>query len=418
MLRLRSLRPRLPMARLPFRFGDLRAYGRLAVDATLGFADLCENMQHNVSRLPRVLGTPVEEPARGVTGFVYRSIRRVTRGVGFGVDRVLAHLPADGEVPLSQSREALVGAINGVIGDHLASTANPLQIDMALRREGRSLVLDRASLARDLVAPSGRIVLLAHGLCMNDLQWRRGDHDHGAALAADAGFTPVYLHYNSGLHISSNGARLAEMLDELVAAWPVPVEELAIIGYSMGGLVARSACEHARRARRPWLAHLRRIVFLGTPHAGSPLERSGSRLDAMLAASPYTSALSRIGRVRSVGITDLRDAALLDTDWMASDRASRGNGRRPRVSMPRTVRCYAIAGSLARRPDSLGGRVLGDGLVPLDSALGYVSERSRALRIPASRQWIAYGTGHLGLLWDARVYARILEWMREPAAGE
>ena len=59
---------------------------------------------------------------------------------------------------------------------------------------------------------------------MNDLQWSRDGHDHGTALAADLGYTPLYLHYNTGEHISTNGRRLANLLESLVQEWPQPVE--------------------------------------------------------------------------------------------------------------------------------------------------------------------------------------------------
>ncbi|MGO4781095.1 esterase/lipase family protein, partial [Lysobacter sp. 2RAB21] len=92
-----------------------------------------------------------------------------------------------------------------------------------------------------------------HGLCMNDLQWNWDGHDHGAALAQDDGWTPVYLHYNSGRHISVSGREFASRLERLLREWPVPVERLAIVCHSMGGLVARSACYAAEQAGHRWL---------------------------------------------------------------------------------------------------------------------------------------------------------------------
>jgi pimeloyl-ACP methyl ester carboxylesterase len=156
-----------------------------------------------------------------------------------------------------------LAALNGVLGDHLADTANPLALKMQFR-------------LRNMPQNSGgRIVVLIHGLCMSDLQWTRRDHDHGAALARDFGYTPVYLSYNSGLHISTNGRALAESLEALITQWPAPVEDFVIIGHSMGGLVARSACHYGEEADHLWRRKLRKLVFLGTPHHGAPLERIG-----------------------------------------------------------------------------------------------------------------------------------------------
>ena len=403
----------------PIALNDLRAYSRLAVDATLGFTDVVENLHHNIARLPRVFGTPTEDPARGITGFVYRSIRGVTRKVGSGVDAVIgAIVPAAQRGASPDNREALRAALNGIVGDHLEATANPLRIDMNLRHAGRVLPLERAALADAVPDASHRIVVLVHGLCMSDRQWRRRGHDHGAALARDAGFTPVYLQYNSGLHISSNGRQFAEQLEALVRAWPVPVEEIALVGYSMGGLVIRSACHLSEALGLRWTRHLRSIVFLGTPHAGSPLERNGNRLDALLGASPYTAAFARLGKVRSAGITDLRHASLVDDDWHGLDRFARGARERAAVALPAGVRCYAIAGTLAKRPDGLRGAYVGDGLVPVASALGRHVERARRLALPPTRQWIAAGVGHLDLLDNAQVYERLRGWITEtPVRG-
>lgn len=396
----------------PIRAADLRACSRLAIEATIAVTDLLENMHHNISRLPGVFGEATDEPARGITGLVYRSIRGVTRKVGHGVDSILSvvapqSLPDD----VSTQREVLVAVLNGVVGDYLLATDNPLQIHMQFRREGKALELTPAALAGSIPGVSGKIVVLAHGLCMSDLQWQRRGHNHGEALAAEAGFTPVYLHYNSGLHISTNGHEFSEKLEQLIQAWPVPVEQLVIIGYSMGGLLARSACEDARRTGKSWIRHLRDLVFIGTPHDGSPLERTGNRLDALLGASPYTVALSRLGKVRSAGITDLRHANLDDADWHDHDRFKSRRVRREAVPLPEGVRCYAIAGSVARRPNGLSEHLAGDGLVPLFSALGSHRSPKRNLGLPESRRWIAYKTNHLDLLASADAYARISAWL-------
>ena len=387
------------------RLSDLRGYSRLAIEATLGVTGVVETMHHNIARVPGVLGAPSEEPTRGITGLVYRSIRGVTRLVGGGIDAVLAPLVAlvgdpagDSTRVSSAERDAVLAALNGVLGDHLAASGNPLAISMRLRREGE---------------PTGRILLLAHGLCLNDRQWRRKGHDHGAALAADAGFTPVYLHYNSGLHVSTNGRALADLIEALLQAWPVPVEELVVLAHSMGGLVTRSACHYARAAGHDWLRHLRKIVFLGTPHHGAPLERGGNWVDVLLGASPYTAALARIGKIRSAGITDLRHGSLLDEDWERQDRFARSpeNGPLPAVPLPEGVECYAVAASITKKPGDLEDPLLGDGLVPLSSALGRHADPGRTLSFSDLQHWIGYGMGHFDLLENREVYERIQEWL-------
>ena len=75
---------------------------------------------------------------------------------------------------------------------------------------------------------------------MHDQQWQRNGHDHGAALARDLGFTPLYARYNSGQHISTNGRLLAELLETALAGWPQPIDELVNVGATQGGRGAGS----------------------------------------------------------------------------------------------------------------------------------------------------------------------------------
>jgi pimeloyl-ACP methyl ester carboxylesterase len=394
------------------RPSDIRGYSRLTMDAVIGLTDLVETMHHNISRVPGVFGTSTQGRTTGITGLVYRIIRGVTRMVGGGIDAVLARLvPIIGHGPSSSEREAVLAALNGVLGDHLAANGNPLTISMRMRYEGQTLELTRQALAAVILKPRGKILILVHGLCMNDLQWQHNGHNHGAALATASGFTPVYLHYNTGLHISTNGRTFAGMIEDLLQAWPVTVDELTIIGHSMGGLVARSACHYGKVAGNDWLQYLRKLVFLGTPHHGAPLARGGNWVGVILGASPYTTAFARLGKIRSSGITDLHYGNLQDEDWKYQDRFTLSSDMRQDVPLPDGVKCYAIGGSIAKRASALSDQILGDGLVPLKSALGQHANASRNLSFPESQQWIGYGMNHLDLLDSREVYEQIRQWL-------
>ncbi len=393
---------------------DLRGYSRLAIEAVLGVTSLVETMHANITSVPWILGAPVAERTRGITGLVYKSIRGVTRMVGTSIDTPLALFAQDvGQAAPSPEREALLAIVNGILGDYLAASRNPLEIRMSLRREGRSLELTSSGLAAAIPQPTGKIVLLVHGLCMSDQQWQRREHNHGAALAADAGFTPVYLNYNGGLHISINGRAFARQIEALLRVWPMPVDELVIVGYSMGGLVTRSACHYGKLEGHGWLERLRRIVFLGTPHHGAPLERGGHWVEVLLGASPYSAALARLGKVRSAGITDLHFGSLVDDDWEHRDRFATTRVASHVVALPAGVQCYALAASLAASANAPTGRVMGDGLVPLHSALGECADANRKLSIQESHQWVGYGMDHLDLLERQEVYEQILRCVNE-----
>lgn len=394
---------------------DLRGVSRMAIDATTGLADLVEALQMRIAAAPAKLGGPLVEGAlHGITGLVYKSIRGVTRVVGSGIDAVLAQLaPALGEMASSPAREALVAALNGVLGDYLADTHNPLAVAMALRRRGRALDLSPAALADEVGRRSPRLLVLVHGLCLDDLQWQRGEHDHGAALARDLGWVPVYLNYNTGRHVSTNGQAFAQQLEALVAAWPQPLESMAILAHSMGGLVARSALHYATASQQAWPGRVDKMVFLGTPHHGAPLERGGHWIDVLLGVTPYTEPLRRLGRARSAGITDLRHGSLLDEDWEGRNRFAHGADTRSPVPLPQRVACYALAAHLGKAAGELKERLLGDGLVPIASALGHHPDPRFALDFPPQRQWIASETSHLELLGSAAVYARIRDWLAD-----
>ena len=391
---------------------ELRGYSMLAFDAAAGLVGMVESMHHNIARAPGFFGTPSRERTSGITGLVYRSVRGAIGLAGRGVSSLLA--PLDrllGEASPSREREAVRAALNGVLGDHLAATGNPLAIPMRVRHGGQFLPLEAKSLAAGVSRPSGRLAVLVHGLALNDRHWNRKGHDHGAALARDLGYAPVYLRYNTGLHISVNGRAFAELLDSLLAQWPAPVEELVIIGHSMGGLVARSACHYGAVAGHDWPRRLDKLIFLGAPHHGAPLERGGQWVDLAIGKSPYTAPFTRLGRIRSAGVTDLRYGNLLDEDWEGRDRFEHKGDARRAVPLPERVQCFAIAATTGKRVGDLRDRVLGDGIVPLSSALGRHKEPRFALSFAADRQWVGYGMNHLDLLGRQEVYEQIRSWL-------
>ncbi|WP_460839389.1 alpha/beta fold hydrolase [Noviherbaspirillum agri] len=401
---------------------DVRALARLATDATVGLTDLVEAVHHTVVRLPgtAVVPAPAVHRTRGISGMVYNTVRGIARVTGGGIDKLLAKLiPFFGESASSPEREAMLAALNGVLGDYMASTGNSLAIPMHLRHGGSILRLERDALSAVMPDAGPRLVVLVHGLCMNDLQWRRLGHDHGAALAHDLGYTPLYLHYNSGRHVSDNGRNLAWLLQELILEWPQPVEELVLVCHSMGGLIARSACHYGTAEDHAWPPLLRKLVFLGTPHHGAPLERIGNWIDVLLKATRYAAPLARLGKIRSAGITDLRFGNVLEEDWSGRDRFARGPDRRQLLPLPPDVECYAIAATLGKSIGSITDRILGDGLVPLDSALGIHQQPERRLDFAPERQWVACGTGHMDLLSSADVYARMHGWLAgQPANAQ
>jgi pimeloyl-ACP methyl ester carboxylesterase len=384
---------------------DLRGSAKLAIDSVQGVTGIVETMHRRIARLSPPLGAIRDAPMGGITGFVYRRVRGTTSFVGKALDAALAAAesiaastsPAHGSDAASPAADAFVSALNGVVGDHLERTGNPLAIAMQLKE-------------RKAHAAGGRVLLLVHGLCMTDSQWTRSGHDHGEALARSLEYSPVYARYNTGRHVSANGRELAIELERWAAARPAAMDQLAIIGHSMGGLVARSALHHAIEARMEWPCRVRQLVFLGTPHHGAPLEKAGNWVHAALGVSPYAEPFARLSGLRSAGITDLRFGNLLEADW-SHDRFAHRDSRHA-TPLPHGVACYAVAGSLE---SAAANAIAGDGLVTVASALGRHDKATRDLRIPASNTWVARGVGHLDLLGSAAVYRRyrrIHRWLK------
>jgi pimeloyl-ACP methyl ester carboxylesterase len=396
---------------------DLRAAVQLATEATTGVIGIAEGVHQSVRERIGLPAGRLPDRAGGLTGQIYQGIRGVTGFVGHGLDGALATLlplvdePALHPAP-SPAREAVIAALNGVLGDRLQASGNPLTQAMELRYQGERLPLDRAPQLREcLGGATPHLLVLVHGLCMNDAQWHRGGHDHGAWLASRLGCTPVYLRYNSGLHTSVNGRELARQLEALAAQWPVPLQTITLLGHSMGGLVARAACFEAQVAGLRWPARLRHLVFLGTPHHGAPLERTGHGIDVLLAASPFSAPFGRLGQLRSAGITDLRHGHVREADWQGRDRFGSADDHREPLPLPEGVACFTAAGTLAPQRSVLAERLLGDGLVPLRSALGQHDDPRRRLVFARDSQRTFYRTGHLDLLSSQTVAEQMVQWL-------
>jgi len=370
---------------------------RLAVEATVGVTDVVEKIHHTIQLGHAPLGTSRADNTSGLTGFIYRSIRGTTRLIGKGLDAgmspVIELLPASAS---NSTRDALVAAINGVYGDHLVETGNPLATKMCLRYEGKDLTPGQLNALPD---KEGKVLLFVHGLCLNDGHWTRDGVNHGEALARDLGYTPLYLRYNTGLPIAANGRELAAMLESLIDDFPNGFSELLVAGHSMGGLVTRSACHYGALAGHQWVKRVSKLVSIGTPHQGAPLERGGNWVDYAMDMSPYAAPFTRIARKRSAGITDLRHGSITDET-------------QDFVPLPVDIKCYAIAATLAKRSTRIHERLIGDGLVPIDSALGRNRDPSRSLDIPESRQWLGFETGHIEMLGKPEVYQQLRDWLQ------
>jgi hypothetical protein len=405
------------------RASDIRGVAKLATETTAGIHRITEGVHQSVLGTLGISGGSAPGRTSGITGLVYRSIHGVTGQVAKAIDRALVALEpllerVEREQPESPERERVLAILNGVMGDRLVATGNPFATSMSLRHRGE--VLDWTK-GRSVAGFTGKVAVLLHGLCLNDLQWRVVHRDAdgrptrvvdlGESLATELGYTPVYLRYNTGLHISTNGRELAGLLEELVAHWPVAVEEISLIGYSMGGLDIRSACHYAKVGGLRWLGRLKNLVTLGTPHHGSPVERAGNLLDTLIGVTPYSAPFGKLFQLRSAGITDLRHGLVLDSDWEGRDRFRRRPDSRQPVPLPDGVRCFALAATIAAARGKLADRLVGDGLVPVRSALGQHDHARHTLEFSASSQRIVHGLQHIAIPGHPEVDRQVVRWL-------
>ncbi len=369
---------------------DLRGGVRLLFDGLRGGIDRLERAHQRLAEVDPPV-RHVGRPASGVGGLVWRGVRGGTDLLGGGLDLALASLqaalvqPHRDRAPVAEApeREALVVALNAVAGDHLHRTDNPLAIPTHLRvREGPA---------------RPRVLVLVHDLGMGPLQWRSAGHDHGEALAQALDATPVVAGYNSGRHVAATGPELSAQLEELLARWRVPVQQVDLLGHGMGGLVLRSALHHAERAGLAWLADVRHVVFLGTPHHGA-LHSASRRLGwRALAPQPLAAGLSRLAGRRSDGIADVLEGRV--GERARADAA----GAEPAVLLPAGLRAHAIAGAV--------GDGTGDGLVAVSSALGRHPVASRDLGLAPEHCWTVRDVDHLGLLGSEAVFQKTRQWL-------
>ncbi len=288
------------------------------------------------------------------------------------------------------------GLAHGMFGAPLPAAGRGPSDGVTVRSARRPVTLEHDSVTAAFPAATGRLVVFLHGLVETERCWFRGA-GFGGRLGDDLDTTPVYIRYNSGRHVSENGGELVALLSRLVAAWPVPVTDIVLIGHSMGGLVARSALHRAREQDVPWLSRVTRLVCLGTPHSGAPLERRVAQVAGLLGKSPIAAPLARLLATRSDGIQDLAHG-YVHQDQRSTDA---GSPRRPEDEAD--IRRLFVSATLSRKEGSTWGRLVGDLLV--------TPTRAGDLTEEADIVWLG-GLNHFSLLHDDAVYATLLDWLR------
>lgn len=360
----------------------------------------------------------------GVSRGVYGALRAGGRGAGSVI--AAAGRAAGGEEERTSVSDSRFGrgaqaAINGLIGDRLEDEGSGFRIEMAVRLPGRDVEVSRAGFEEAFDSPTDKVAIFVHGLCEAEEGWWLGTKSdpevegpaprtYGQRLRDELGFSPLYLRYNTGLHISDNGRRLSWLLEEICREWPVAISEIAIVGHSMGGLVARSACQEAADAERDWLGRTRHVICLGAPNTGSWLEKFVNVGGWAMRNVPETRPFTQFLELRSAGIKDLRFGYLRDEDWRDHDPDEPMSNRSvPGAPIP-GVSYHFVSGGLTGAERHPVAAVFGDVLVRKASAMSPLSDDGT----PHGDSEHLQGASHFHLLNHPDAYAHILRWLETP----
>ena len=387
---------------------------RLGCEELGGFARSIGTMERGIAaRAFRYVpaGRPIQYIHDAISRGVSGGLGAAAGAAGRGAQTLVERRPR-GERALSATPRGALGiaVVNGLVGDRLEREGSALHHPMAVRVDGLPVAPERRALAQAFPTATPRLAVFLHGLMESERGWRLGGREpYGARLHREAGLTPVYVRYNSGRHISENGRSLADLLERLVAEWPVAVEEVALVGHSMGGLVARSACHLGALDDAAWAGRVRHVISLGSPHLGAPLEQAVHYAAAGLSRLPETQIFGAFLRRRSAGIRDLRAGSLVDEDWRGRDpEALRAAACQEVPLLEGATHCF-VSATVTRSPRHPLGRIVGDTLVLVPSASG--RSRTRTLGFEAEYGLHVGATHHIALLNHPAVYEKLHAWL-------
>jgi hypothetical protein len=358
---------------------------------------------------------PLHRGYRAVVAGIYGTVRLAGSTLGTVVG---AAGRRGGLRPLwrSPSGSGVQAVANALWGDALDQQGSNLRIDLGFRDDrGRPIGSDSEALLRAYPKPTGRLAVLLHGLGETERCWRQPSDGHnpaiglGDVLALDS-FTPLLVRYNTGRHVSDNGRDLATLLEEAVGNWPVPVEEIALIGNSMGGLVVRSSLHAGQADRHRWPLAVRHLVTVGAPHLGAPLEKGVNVAARGLRVAPESRPIGEFLDHRSAGIKDLRFGAVREQDWQGIDPAALFDAITGDVPLPEQVEQHFVAGVVTEKSAHPVGVLVGDLVVRTGSGTG----RGRRRTIDATHVQVMGRRRHSDLAGDPTVHQQVRDWL---AAG-
>lgn len=319
---------------------------------------------------------------------------------------------------IPKAKEDTLAVFNGFFGDRLKESGSHLATPMGLRLRHKSCDLDLDNLATLIESPHKRVCILIHGIMANDHFWSFSDDrsmDYGTSIKSSGDVSVLYLRYNSGQHISTNGQELRSLLDKLITSWPVQIESLNLICHSMGGLVARSACYYGEKSKSLWPSLTHKIFMIGCPSKGAPLEKIANITTFTLNKifNPWTKAIAKVIESRSDGIKDLRYGYLLDSDWQETNQDSIIPKPAAQVPLLESATYYVIVGSLWENTDHLAAKIFGDAMVTQFSAKDQGMVQNRSGKYEPENIKIFSKISHVALANSPVINSQIMAWWAE-----
>lgn len=292
-----------------------------------------------------------------------------------------------------------VSLLNGIAGDYLARRGLPWSIAMTFVQDGRPLALNARSIVTAQPQLTGKLVVLVHGWCCSeDIFNFASGATYATLLQRDAGYVPFAVRYNTGMPIAESGRDFARLLRALVAAYPLALDEIVLIGHSMGGLVIRAACHAGAPEDAAWTAKVRHAFYLGTPHDDTQLERFalGATRALRTMPNPVARLVGNLFDARGEGSRDGRHIGEAPTDAGAVPIAL--------AALPwlASARHWQLVGTITDDPRHPVAQAFGDGLVRMPQSATSGPGRNDAPAQP--RTIVLPGVHHLQLARDAAVY--------------
>lgn len=375
-----------------------KGVAHLAMHSAAEITELVTEMHGTIKRVPMPIGGGVVN-ARAAAPFPYRLVSGIFRQIARGIGMLPVHADLTHQPPYAL---AIISALNGVCGDKLARWQSPLALPMSLRdSHGEAMAWGNLADSNG----NAKVVIYLHGLCMSDREWQTPTKQGLDELMQSKGWQIGHLRYNSGRPIWQNGEDLANWLDAANTAYPA--REIVLVGHSMGGLLMRSAFAYATEHGQQWPERVSKAVYLATPHLGAPMERAGNRANTLLGHSPYTAPFMRLGNIRSAAIKDLRYGFISQVEHERTQDMGSSDHRENLVPLPDGIAHLFIAGSI--NPETAKSWV-GDGLVPLYSALGQHKKLEKHL-VGADLTRLTFDyVDHMAMLSDVRVWDALTDW--------